>query len=143
MVHGSDRQVRSACPRGLPKGARRRIFALPLTPAYRRFAGTALRLSTVACQLVSLTPLEVERAAYVWRLQCEDHALDNRLADLRVTFQWLLQIHAGDTTVNLIRARAAYVAELYAEKHDLDTEIADLAKLHHVCSAAKLDARFG
>ena len=87
----------------------------------------------------SLTPLEVARANYVWRLQCEHDTLDKRLADLRGIFQWLLQIHAGDTTTSLLRARAGYVAEIYAAKHDLDAEIAELAKLHHDLIAAELD----
>jgi hypothetical protein len=86
-----------------------------------------------------LTSLERERAAYVWQLQCEHHTLDKQLADLRVIFQWLLQIHAGDTTTGLVGARAAYVAELYAEKPDLNAEIADLARLHHDLISAELD----
>jgi hypothetical protein len=88
---------------------------------------------------VSLTSLEVERAAYVWQLQCKHHTLVDQLAGLWVVFQWLLQIHAGDTTTNLVRARAGYVAALYAEKHDLDAEIAELAKLHHDLITAELD----
>src|SRR5438105_7280994 len=87
---------------------------------------------------MSLTPLEIERAAYVWRLQCDWPTLDDRLADLRVALRWLLQFHAGGTTTNLARARAAYVGELHAEKHDLDAEIAELAKLHHDLIAAEL-----
>jgi hypothetical protein len=88
---------------------------------------------------VSLTSLEIERAAYVWQLQCEHLRIDKRLADLRVILEWLLQIHAGDTTTNLLRARAGYVAELYSEKPDLDAEIAELAKLHHDLITAELD----
>ena len=118
--------------------------AFSLTPGYLWFADTALQLSPVAASwlwmlCVSLTALEEERAAYMWQLQCEHVTLDTRLADLQVIFQWLLQIHAGDTTTNLVRARAGYVAELYAEKHDLDAEIAELAKLHHDMIAAELD----
>jgi hypothetical protein len=88
---------------------------------------------------VSVTPLEVERAAYVWRLQCDQPTLDDRLADLQVAFRWLLQIHAGSATPNLVRARAPYVRELHAEKRDLDAEIAELAQLHHDLIAAELD----
>ena len=75
----------------------------------------------------------------MWRLQCEQHTLDDQLTDLQVVFRWLLQIHAGDVSTDLLRARAAYVAEMHAADKDLDAEIAGLVKLHQDLITAELD----
>jgi len=87
---------------------------------------------------VSLTSLQVARAAYVWQLQRERHAVGDRLADLHVAFQWLLQLQVGEASTDLLRARTAYVAELHAARLERDAEIADLAAVHQDLISAEL-----
>ena len=121
------------------------MCALPLTRKRFRLTAIRLRLSEMhsstlsTTERVPLTSLQVQRAASMWRLQCEQQTLDDQLTDLQVVFRWLLQIHAGDLTTDLLRARAAYVAEMHAASKDLDAEIAELAKLHQDLITAELD----
>ena len=118
--------------------------AVSLTPGYLRFAASALRLSRVPRQLVSdaagVADITRDRTSRVC-VAASVRAPNAGQAANRPPghFPVLLQIYAGDTTTNLLRARAGYVAELYSEKPDLDAEIAELAKLHHDLITAELD----
>lgn len=92
---------------------------------------------------MTLTSLHAARAAYLWRLQADRDPETGAPSDLRAAFRWLLQLQAGEETVDLLRARAAYVAELHAAHLGPDSEIAELAKLHQDLISHALDQAAG
>lgn len=88
---------------------------------------------------MSLTSVEIARAAYLWRLHLERPSMTDRVAELRAAQRLLVSLHAGEVTAQLATARAVYVAAVHADVRNLDREIADLARLQVQLAVAEQD----
>ncbi len=88
---------------------------------------------------MSLTSVEIARAAYLWRLHLERPSVTDQVVELRAAQNLLVSLHAGEATAQLAMARAVYVAAVHADLKDLDREITDLATLQDQLAVAEQD----